>query len=299
MKLTTTKKALVKSTRASVTRQAVAICALTMACTPVFAQKGFDFGLKGNIQTTSLINSNDQAAGTELDYKNYTTMALGVSAGYSFNNHTGVEINILSSKQGQGYVGETSQINGNSGLILSGLFASFALAQGIPFTGNYTARITTNVIKVPILFRYTGNTTKKVYFSSFIGPQINILSKVKFTINDQDVSFSGSGNKPEDLYKKTTFDVAFGFGAGFNLSKNINLSVHLRLDYGLGDMEDKSFIPSGASDKFWPAGRASTHNATGGGLISLNYKLIKKAPAAATKTTPAAKPVAAPVKTKK
>jgi hypothetical protein len=60
MKLTTTKKALGLPTGASITRHALAICALSMACTPAFAQKGFDFGLKGNIQTTSLINSNDQ-----------------------------------------------------------------------------------------------------------------------------------------------------------------------------------------------------------------------------------------------
>jgi hypothetical protein len=64
-------------------------------------------------------------------------------------------------------------------------------------------------------------------------------------------------------------------------------------------MEDKSFAPSGSSGTFWDATRASTHNATGGGLISLNYKLTKKAPAAAVKQAPAGKPGPAPAKIKK
>ena len=268
----------------------LATAAITLACMPSFAQKGFDFGLKGNIQTTSMINSSDQAAGPELDYKQYTTAAFGVSAGYSFTNHLGLEINILSSKQGQGYTGVVADINSKSDILLSSYFQQLAYYDSIKFTGTYTARITTSVIKIPILFRYTGNTNNKVYFSSFIGPQINLLSSVKYTINGQSASFAGTGFDAKDLYKKTTMDIAFGVGAGMNITDNISLSLHLRLDYGLGDAEDKSYVPSGGSDKFWTAGRANTNNATGGALISLNYKLAKKAKEPAKKPTPPAKP---------
>jgi len=277
MNLKKLKKALYqRGSKASFVRAAVAVSALSLAWGPLYAQKGFDFGLRGVVQTTSLINSTDQAAGPELDYQNYTTMAFGVEAGYSFTNHLGVELNILSSRQGQGYKGDPTKVNANSGAIMSSYLLGLASVDNIPVTGNYTGRITTQCIKIPVLFRYTGNSTKKVFFSSFIGPQINLLSSVKFKVNDKEAPFTGFGFKPEDLYKKTTMDVAFGFGAGFNLSDNLVLSAHMRFDYGLGDIENKSYVTPGSTDKAWDPARASTHNATGGLMIGLSYKLVKK-----------------------
>jgi opacity protein-like surface antigen len=77
------------------------------------------------------------------------------------------------------------------------------------------------------------------------------------------------------LYKKTTIDLAFGLGAAYNITKNISVSLQLRVDYGFSDLEKKDFTYSGA--EFWDHDRAGTHNATGGALIGLNYKLLKKA----------------------
>ena len=277
MNLTQLKKALrQKDAGASFTRKTIAVCALSLVYGPLFAQSGFDFGLKGIVQATSLLNSTDIAAGPELDYKDKVTIGEGVSAGYTFTKHMGVEINVLFSKQGQGYIGDASKINSNSSAILSSEFQSIAQFDNIPFSGDYTARIILNTIKIPFLFRYTGNNTKKVFFSSFIGPQIDMISSVKFQVNGQNASFAGAGFSPEDLYKKTTIDGVLGLGAGMNLSKNLVLSVHLRLDYGFGDVEDKSFTPAGSTDKFYDASRAKTNNATGGGLVSLNYRLVKK-----------------------
>ena len=117
-----------------------------------------------------------------------------------------------------------------------------------------------------------------------------MLSSAVFQVNGQTASFSSYGIKPEDMFKKTTLDAVIGVGVGINLSDNLVLGVHLRLDYGLGDVENKSetVTSGGTSSKVYDAGRATTNNATGGGLISLNYKFAKKAPAKpATPATPA------------
>ncbi len=126
-----------------------------------------------------------------------------------------------------------------------------------------------------MLFRYTGDNTKKTYFSSFIGPQIDMLSAASVQVNSQNASFSKFNTTATDLYKKTTLDAVFGVGVGINLSKNLVLSGHLRLDYGLGDAEDKSVTVGGG--KLYNSARAATHNATGGALIGLTYRLTKKA----------------------
>ena len=258
----------------------VAGCLLFIGA-PSFAQRGFDFGIKGFVGTSSLLNSTDQAAGPELDYKNSIKMAGGISGGYSFNKHMGVELNVLYAKQGQSYKGEVSQItpSANGALILSDEFETLASSNNVAFTGNYTADISTTCIKIPLLFRYTGNNTKKVYFSLFIGPQIDMINSVNVQVNGQSVSLAAYNVKEEDLYKKTTVDAVLGLGVGINLPANLVLSAHLRLDYGLGDVENKSETISafGSSVKVYNSARAATNNATGGLLLSLNYKLAKKA----------------------
>jgi hypothetical protein len=217
---------------------AVTLLTLSAAGNPVFAQKGLDFGLKLNVQTSSLLNSADIAAGPELDFKNRTNVAFGVSGGYNFNKNMGAEVNILFSKQGQGYVGDASKINANSAGILSSDFHDLAVANDLPFAGSYTARIELTTIKIPLLFRFTSNNTKMLFFSSFIGPQINMLTGAKYYINDNEAKVT-IGNKPEDDFNKVTIDGVLGLGAGYNINKNFVVSLHLRLDYGFSDIENK------------------------------------------------------------
>jgi hypothetical protein len=275
-----------KDARASFTRKVITVSALSLLAGQMYAQKGFDLGLRGTVLTSSLLNEKDQAAGPELDYKNKVNVGGGIAAGYNFDNHMGVELDILYSKQGQGYVGDPAQITPmtNGVLILSQEFQKLASANNIAFTTNYTANIALYTLKIPILFRYTGDAKKPWYFSSFIGPQINLLNSVAMQVNGANASFTCAGFAAIDQYKKTTIDAVVGVGVGINLSDNFVLGVHLRLDYGLNDVENKSEVPSGSTNKLYDPTRAATHNATGGGLISLNYKFIKKK-ATGTKAT--------------
>ncbi len=241
------------------------------------AQNGFDIGLRTVIQKSSLINKQDQATGHELDYKLNWHVAFGLGADYTFSKHFGAGIDLLFSKQGEGYKGTT--ITGADPSTLYNEFQGLAAANSIPFSGAYTADITISTMKIPFMLRYTGNSTKKYYFSSFIGPQIDMISKVVVKVNGTEAKFTSLGIKPEDVYKKTTMDAVLGLGAGMNLNKNLVLTAGLRLDYGLGDVEKKDATFSNGTQKFYPVSRTSTtNNATGGLWISLNYKFVKKAP---------------------
>lgn len=294
----------------------LAIGAMLFTSYSSFAQKGVDIGLRMNVQTSSLLNSSDQAAGPELDYKNNTGVAFGIGGGYMVNKHIGVGIDFLYSKQGQGYKGAGSQINtGTTVPDLSQRFRADATLNGIGLTGGYTARRDVTYIKIPIMLRYTGNNTKKLYFSSFIGPQISLLTAAKYQINGAEMNLSSMQTDAKSQYKKMGIDLTLGVGAAVNLSQNISLSLHLRLDYGLGDAEDKSaqYYQSGANGgmkNYYPTGRATTNNATGGGLISFNYKFLKKEkapekgkpgarPAPKPTAKPGSKPAAKPAPKKK
>lgn len=258
----------------SITRRLAAICALSLTCGTLSAQTGFDFGLRGGIHTSSLLNQQDEDAGAELDYKMKIGFAAGVGAGYTFNNHMGVGIDILYSKQGQGYGGSTSYIAAHGNENVSGLFSGLAFINDINMDNTYTARTIINCIKIPVMYRYTGDNTKKSYFSSFIGPQFNILSGASYMVNDKDAPIPDFSAK--DVFTKLTFDVVLGVGANVQLSDNMLLTAHFRLDYGLSDMENKSYTTPGG-DKYYPTDRSATHNATGGILIGLNYSMVKQA----------------------
>ncbi|MCD6011093.1 MAG: hypothetical protein K0Q79_955 [Flavipsychrobacter sp.] len=281
----------------NITLKTIAAGALLLATQSTFAQ-GLDIGLRMNIQGTALLNNSDQAAGPELDAKIHTTAAFGIGGSYMFSSHLGAGIDFLYSKQGHGYKGSVADIPTTSAPDLSKTFQGMASMNSIPFAGTYTARRELTYIKIPIMLKFTGKNTKKVYFSSFIGPQISLLSGAKYKVNEVDINLNSINMTAKDAYKKVSVDLAFGVGAAANLSKNISLSAHFRVDYGLGDAEDKSKTytttgPNGGTVKFYPTGRATTNNITAGALISFNYKFTKKEKAP-EKGKPGAKPAPRP-----
>ena len=265
----------------------IALCALSLAGTQSYAQKGFDVGLNSGVQTSSLINKQDQAAGEELDYSQKIHVPIGINVGYTFTKHMGVELDFIYVTQGQGYKGVA--VANPDDNVMSSTFAGVADLNGKPVVvgDSYTAETRFSNIKIPVLFRYTGNTDKKVYFHSFIGPQIDMISSVNYYVNGNKSPLTGYDQTPSDMYKKMTIDGVLGVGAGFNLTSNLVLSADLRLEYGLGDVEKKSATISqgNISGNFYGSGRTATNNAAGGLMVALTYKFAKKATSKTTKTT--------------
>ena len=268
--------------------KALALVALSIAGTHAYAQKGFELGLNSGVQSSTLINKEDQAAGQELDFSQKIHIPIGITAAYTFNNHMGVEVDFIYTHQGQGYKGVA--VANPDGKVMSNAFSAIASDNGDPLvTGaSYTAETKFTNIKIPILFRYTGNTDKKVYFHSFIGPQIDMISAVSYSVNGNNMWFKGSDQQASDMYKKMTIDGVLGVGAGINITSNIVLTADLRLEYGLGDVEKKDATLSFGgvtAGNFYGSGRSATNSDSAGLMIGLTYKFNKKAPAKTTKTT--------------
>ncbi len=267
---------MITSLKSSSTKYVAAAC-LLFASGASFAQRGFDFGLKGTYQASAMLNQTDQDAGPELDFKNKMGFGAGASIGYTFTKHIGAEIGILYSKQGWSYTGESGRIatSTNGILIICDEFQGLAFYNTIPFSSKYTADISLTYLKIPLLFRYTGNSANRTYFSGFIGPQLNMLSSAVTKVNGTTTSFAAYGIKNEDMYKKQTLSGVLGLGFGVRLPANLTVALHLRLDYGLNDAEDKSKNGTmlGINYNMYDPKRATTNNATAGLMLSVNYKL--------------------------
>lgn len=269
----------------------IAVSAFTLLCTHSFGQTGFDFGVKGFMNSTSMVSVQDQAAGNELNIKDRFAVGGGVGAGYSVTKHVGVEIDFLYSPQGMSYTGDADLITQSDHARLCTNFKLLANYNNIPFTGGYTADVQLSYMKIPLLFRYNMKNTKRVYFSMFIGPQFDFLSSAKIKINGREASLAAEGLDTKGMYKKTVTEGVLGLGFGVNLSKNFVLTAHLRFDGGLGDAENKSATYTSSVGvvsskvKYYDSDRGTNFNATGGAFIGISYKLLKKDRKEVVKTT--------------
>ncbi len=261
-----------------------AICGLSLVSITSMAQKGFDFGFLIGAGTTTLINKSDQAAGAELNFKQNISVPFGVTAGYTFNEHTGVEIDAMYSTLGQGYTGVGTATPDPK--VFSTQLAGLAAANKIDITGNFNARVALQTVQIPVLFRYTGDRTNKIFFSSYIGPEFNMFNTAVFHINGYEAPPTNYSVQPQNMYNRMTVDGVIGAGAGFNLAPNCVLMTTFRLDYGFQDIENKNLMFSyngGPSEKYYGTGRGVTNSGAAGVIVTLSYKLVPKAKEAPAK----------------
>jgi hypothetical protein len=134
------------------------------------AQSSVDGGIILMPQFTGLLNIQDFAAGNDLNYKLTTGFAGGLSCAYNFNNHIGIELNLLISSQGEKYTGNLSYYKPNGADTVS--YASRIVEQA-SLVGNtttstaenpYVAEVSLTYFKIPILLKLTSNSEKSAFF---------------------------------------------------------------------------------------------------------------------------------------
>lgn len=253
----------------------------------VWAQEGtVKVGVALLPQNTWLLNQDDSDAGPNLDYETTWGFAGGITASYNFTDYLGVGLDVLYSSQGQKYKGK-----------LTGL--------------DWTARTRLNYLKLPLLLRFNTDPNSPVQFSFFIGPQLNYLLSYEDRLEAASIfgtiEYKASGTElvstslgmsdteelTEYAYKRLSFGGALGLGVGFQLTDELQLSVHFRGDYAFGDAENKNAKVDhthhgGGLDPYWevkpkydasdsgaPAGykRPPTTAITGGFMLGVVYAL--------------------------
>ncbi|MGA3287767.1 MAG: outer membrane beta-barrel protein [Bacteroidota bacterium] len=236
----------------------------------------FELGLRLNPEFTGLINKNDNNAGNELDLTNhFGYLSGGVGAIYNINNHIGLAIDLLFSREGQAFKGHFTGSPPDAATYSSVVSTQVSL-NNTAIVGDYVALAELNYIKLPIMFSLTSDNTKPLFFTLLVGPQFNFLEGVAQEVNHKDLDYPNSNIEPIDLYKSFTINGVLAFGGAYNLTPNMVLSARLRFDYGFDDVEKKDVMVSysGAVPiRFYSTGRQATHNITGGLMLGLDFKL--------------------------
>lgn len=208
----------------------LAISSLTFT-NHAFAQKGFSLSVKGTPHISWLQNSDDND-NSQYDRKTTFAAGFGVGAAYNFTDHLGVGLDVLYSLQGQ----------------------KFALAGT-----EYRQKV--DYLKIPVMFAYNTDPSKKISFIGKLGPQLSLLTASRLD--------DGDGHKladTKDRYKDITFGGVALAGAQYRLDKNIFLTAAARYDLDFTNAEDDGY--SG-----YETGRADTHNTTLGLEVGLKYLL--------------------------
>ena len=236
--------------------------------------KRIGFGIAGKF--TGIINKSDANTADDLKMDNhFTYISLGIGGIYSFNNHVGIGIDILFSREGQAFSG-----NFHSTLPDSNAYSSVVATQLIlndkPTEGTYVALAELNYIKVPLMLSLTTDNTQPVFFTALVGPQINFLYGVAQEVNEVDLDYPHTNIEPKDLYKPLTFGGVLALGAGFNITPHLILSARFRMDYGFNDAEKKDVMVTyfgTEAERFYSTGRQSSNTITRGLMIGVDFKL--------------------------
>ena len=226
----------------------ILFCICLLSSFTAFAQKGLEFGLRFMPQGTGIINQTDFDEGDELNFQTTINFAYGVHAGYNFSDNVGLQTGLLLSQEGQKYVDD------------------------LPQPGDNTSEVSLSYLQIPLLLKLNSNPHKGAHFVAHVGLQFGLLNSINYYVNDENVTVTNIlGAEIKDAYKSTDLSGVLGLGARYRLTDHLQLGSHLYLTYSTADIEDKDLTILGIP--VWDDDRASSHNATAGILIELNYSL--------------------------
>jgi hypothetical protein len=250
--------------------KAILVSALMLISTHIFAQKNFEFGIKINPQTSTLMNKDDANSSDLSNEYPITFLSGGVTLGYNFNNYSGLEIDGLFSRQGQVYAG----VSTNDPNAYSRIVALQSELADEKLSSPYQARAELNCIKIPVMYKLMTDNTQKFFYMAMAGPQLNMIYDVAQEVNGEDHFYPGLDIEPQDLYKKFTLDGVVSFGVGVNLGDHYVFTAQARFDYGFQDVENKdmTYTYKGQTNHYFSESRSGNHNATAGLSLSISYK---------------------------
>jgi len=243
----------------------------------VWAQRGWQIGLRAMPHTTWLLNQTDSDAGKDVfAYKTTWGMAAGLWAGYGINNHMTVGLNVFYSSQGQNHTYEVPDAQGGKDTVLNELRLRY--------------------VKIPLLFKLSTDAERKFSYYIEAGPQIGILASVNEENDNKNyVPFPPVGVQYYDDYptRYETFQPVVvsgvvGFGVDVKLRFNLRMNISARFEGSFHDVEKKSvtytqMLTDGSANAgvptteyYYPQDRAATFNLVGSLGIGFTYTFIPR-----------------------
>ena len=183
-----------------------------------FAQSKLKFGVNGGL-TYSSFRGNPQIETLEAGFD----FLVGVSFEYQLKERLSLVSNI-------NYDRKTATDNPYIQIIENPEDPSFYGKVKIKFRNQY--------LSLPILLKYKFGTNNSFFING--GPFLSYLLKSELTNNYDDTSSDQTDN-----FKTLDYGLTFGFGKTFKLKNNNELSIEIRENLGLSEINDVTVVDNG------------------------------------------------------
>ena len=210
-----------------------------------FAQ-GLELSAKGSYRSTWIFNDTLSKQGASQDYDAGWGYNYGLGTTFYFTKSIGVEIDALLGKFNGNYQGKVDSL------------------------GEYTSQVSLNTLDIPLLFKLRTKTGSG-YIE--IGPQYSLIQKAYYEMTGDSMSIAS--RDVSGKYSESNFSVMLGMGVNIDLSKRLDLTTGIRLEYGLDNIKGVDAVGDAFADFFKYEGPGRTYTAAGGLFLGLTYKLGK------------------------
>lgn len=242
------------------------------------AQTGWKTGIIALPGVHTFFNADDDAALNPPSSKRVLLpgMTGGLMLGYNAGAF-GIRLNALYGQQGH-RIGLNSITNG-----LGGTATCHYRGNEFPCT-HYTTRL--EYFRVPLMFGFQtgGIDPPKTTFSFYVGGQASFLTKANMYDNDVNPVTPTPSNVTSypdafELYAPIVYSGVVDFGLDFRLDEALEMNLHVRGEYGVSDIENKSasyrLTEGGSTTEIlsYPADRPTTNSVSAGLMIGLTYHL--------------------------
>jgi hypothetical protein len=212
---------------------------------------------KGSYRSTWIFNDTLSDQGASQDYDAGWGYNYGGGVAFYFTKSIGIEVNGLLGKFNGNYKGKVDSI------------------------GKYTSQVTLNTLDIPLLFKLRTKTG-----SGYIelGPQYSLIQKAYYQMSGDSMSIPS--RDVTSKYSDSNFSIMFGMGINIDLSKRIDLTTGIRLEYGLDDIKGLDAVGDAFINPFKYKDPGRTYTAAGGLFLGVIYKIGKLDDAAAPSPAP-------------
>lgn len=199
----------------------LALILVFTGCFSLTRSQSLDIGGRGAIGTCDFMNPN-VTSGTEQNNRFVVSYNFGFHSAFNFKNGNCLEFDILYGYLNQGYNGSFTNSGG-----LPGVGLTYQAGQ------SYTSENKINIIEIPFLYRYEGQSG--LYVEAGSGYQVIIGATYSATYSNP--SLMESYNTKSD-YPVGDFPAIIGVGWDIDLSgvNDFYLNIGIRAEYGLLDL---------------------------------------------------------------
>jgi hypothetical protein len=173
---------------------------------------------------SNVTNSGGSESVTAQNYSAVYSSTYGLHLAYNFNEHTGLEANLLMATLSQSY-------NGNFPTDKGGYLPDNGMVYYASET--FKSEVTVNALQIPIFFRFLSGNGAYVE----LGPEVDIITDANYSATYKGGPSTSFSSDVGQYYANDMICGVLSFGNNIRISHSFFFNINLRFSYDFTDMK--------------------------------------------------------------